>query len=1058
MSDIQARIKIKKSTVAGEVPLPADLEVSELALNLADKKLYSKDANNTVFPVFGSQNLDLVYAPVPYRRSIGAFAGGDEGVTPSTTIDVEYPPTIAPDDIIVLCITVRGNAQPEFEGKGTTWEVAKEGVFEGSMCPNMSSGDLQGPQEMYIYSLKAGQAPPSGTVTVGFTPGDENNNMLSGVMFAVGASSGIMGVARNLEDGATCSVEATYYPSSRFSASVFTYVFRNGDNDSAYRVASGASGLYSPGYATKMAVFTAYYANAANTTHYIDNTNTLYTNNHCGAIITFAPSLGISFDDLFVQSVQGKGGNVRLDLSEMDDVSLNVQPGQTWSTPVVVTPTLDGQWRPNLNTPTFYLSDDTGVNQSAYLSLINTGRQFWVYSDGAWETRTATADAVSDEVAGTITLTLDANYLPNGAAVISLEDPSTYELADGDSLIWNSTTQLWEAKRPEDAIKRINDLIDVDTSTVAPITGQVLEWNGSSWVPGDGSGIVSVTSVNGQSGVVELGIRDMDDYLSEGNRLQFMYSDLLDSDLLPSGQGQWSKEDGNTLVFNDKATEGLETTVVGPTLKQLGPGDSIWLSEDTLTWTEFLLAGEPQVVGGVATRISISSPWTSEEQIVHMTLQLPSIVEPLTPSDGSVIEYDSAINKYRPGKPVARKIISLEDYYQDNPPITGDALVYNEGQKLWTPTAVETVKRYTLVQPFSLDQDGAGSDSLPLLESDSVHLIGPGIRYPMRSHIATSYNYASDFELEYPNTGDFIGDTQTHRDVPLKLVPGETYEFDASQVRWADPNINFEPSLGEEPVMVRPYITYTENGSSFNDGFKDQYWDPQTRILRWTVPQETSTDRFFLQLGTTQGGWPSCFGVWYMVPQIPVAYSEKVSTWFVLNLQAFEQDGSYEDCWSTPVNGPTNLTDKIIDYGMGNAMQGTRYGENGSGGISAYNALKRGQRLPQDVRFNPNGTPGQLELRMVEPYGGDGMSGRAEDGSLGYVGTQVYRNWGRFGEGAPFDSDFFVVHPSNMPSWRSVRLDFLNVSGGTMEFPHYLGIMMVGNVMSSYSGSLGFEP
>lgn len=38
----------KRSTVAGKVPLPADLQIGELAVNLADKKIYTKDANSAV--------------------------------------------------------------------------------------------------------------------------------------------------------------------------------------------------------------------------------------------------------------------------------------------------------------------------------------------------------------------------------------------------------------------------------------------------------------------------------------------------------------------------------------------------------------------------------------------------------------------------------------------------------------------------------------------------------------------------------------------------------------------------------------------------------------------------------------------------------------------------------------------------------------------------------------------------------------------------------------------------------------------------------------------------
>lgn len=47
------KIVLKKSSVAGKVPLSTDLDVGELAVNLADAKLYSKDAGGAVIAVGG---------------------------------------------------------------------------------------------------------------------------------------------------------------------------------------------------------------------------------------------------------------------------------------------------------------------------------------------------------------------------------------------------------------------------------------------------------------------------------------------------------------------------------------------------------------------------------------------------------------------------------------------------------------------------------------------------------------------------------------------------------------------------------------------------------------------------------------------------------------------------------------------------------------------------------------------------------------------------------------------------------------------------------------------
>ena len=68
-------IKVKNSNVAGRLPAAGDLQPAELALNLADKKLYSKDVAGTVFeigvagdvptgntpPVTGNNNGDLFF-------------------------------------------------------------------------------------------------------------------------------------------------------------------------------------------------------------------------------------------------------------------------------------------------------------------------------------------------------------------------------------------------------------------------------------------------------------------------------------------------------------------------------------------------------------------------------------------------------------------------------------------------------------------------------------------------------------------------------------------------------------------------------------------------------------------------------------------------------------------------------------------------------------------------------------------------------------------------------------------------------------------------------------
>lgn len=56
----------------------------------------------------------------------------------------------------------------------------------------------------------------------------------------------------------------------------------------------------------------------------------------------------------------------------------------------------------------------------------------------------------------------------------------------------------------------IDQMGDVDVTTVAPLNGQVLSWDGTNWIPSSSSG-APVDSVNGQTGIVVLDADNIDD-------------------------------------------------------------------------------------------------------------------------------------------------------------------------------------------------------------------------------------------------------------------------------------------------------------------------------------------------------------------------------------------------------------------------------------------------------------------------------------------------------------------------------------------------------------------
>lgn len=72
----------------------------------------------------------------------------------------------------------------------------------------------------------------------------------------------------------------------------------------------------------------------------------------------------------------------------------------------------------------------------------------------------------------------DAAWKPVAGTVDALYNVNIAGLADGDVIAWDATTSKWV-----NVARTIDQLLDVDTSTSAPVTGQVLRWNGVNWVP-----------------------------------------------------------------------------------------------------------------------------------------------------------------------------------------------------------------------------------------------------------------------------------------------------------------------------------------------------------------------------------------------------------------------------------------------------------------------------------------------------------------------------------------------------------------------------------------------
>lgn len=71
------KIILKRSSVAGRIPTTSDLDVGEIAINMADSKLYFKDTNNTVKSIGYNSNIDCGSSITSYSVSDILIDGGN---------------------------------------------------------------------------------------------------------------------------------------------------------------------------------------------------------------------------------------------------------------------------------------------------------------------------------------------------------------------------------------------------------------------------------------------------------------------------------------------------------------------------------------------------------------------------------------------------------------------------------------------------------------------------------------------------------------------------------------------------------------------------------------------------------------------------------------------------------------------------------------------------------------------------------------------------------------------------------------------------------------------
>lgn len=266
------------------------------------------------------------------------------------------------------------------------------------------------------------------------------------------------------------------------------------------------------------------------------------------------------------------------------------------------------------------------------------------------------------------------------AATYSLILPSSAGTA-GQVLTSQGGAQLTWENAGGGGTSTLGDLTDVDLSTPAT-DGQIIAYSSTSgnWEPVNqsGGGGGAVDSVNGETGVVSLGIQDMDDFvLNDLGNPQFAYNKQIASSPFRPDPGNYM-DNSAWLRLN-------YTDANGATLFNVTPGvaGSFWYSSDSgANWTELTYTSATLE----ASTVYFQAPSPNLTSSSVLIAQFNPATTPKAPlADGDVLQWDATASEFNPAQlPNAaetRTLLGIGEYADDAAAgtggVTSGAMYYN---------------------------------------------------------------------------------------------------------------------------------------------------------------------------------------------------------------------------------------------------------------------------------------------------------------------------------------------------------------------------------------------
>ena len=388
----------------------------------------------------------------------------------------------------------------------------------------------------------------------------------------------------------------------------------------------------------------------------------LYTKDAVGTIVTLSGK---------VASVNSQIDDVIIDVENLGNFQYGVDPAKqsfVLSGPSNNTPSASGMWDIGSNFNNYFAWYDTDPIQS-WLSTVPVGTAIEFVTRWGYKHTAVTSTVASTYASGADYISFSGYPWPqelldaqaNNEFIVVQEQNAFLTPQDGEALLYEASTGLWR--------------------------------------PASTSG--SVSSVNGLTGAVSIGVEDLDDYLPQPGTHPVAYHSDKQSD------GNWSGSNSSTTggyaldqsggnytgIYINKNTPTSGTSLASQGFTA-GTTLDLWVSADGVNFTQHTATNSyaQSVNNALFTGLSPNLNAYTSASALYFSLSAPGAAAPL--ADGDILQYESATSAWRPvpSTGLGGSVASIDDIGDVDTttvaPTDGQALVWDNTAQQWEPGSV----------------------------------------------------------------------------------------------------------------------------------------------------------------------------------------------------------------------------------------------------------------------------------------------------------------------------------------------------------------------------------